>query len=79
MVKLKNIRRTEHIIEADFCPEGDIEEAGHMVVDLSTGKVIESITPEAYRGFTYASHTKTALKELAQKKELPETYTVMWY
>lgn len=78
MVKLKNIRRTERTIEADFYPEGDIE-AGHMVVNLSTGEAIESVTPEAYRGFTYASHTKTALLELAQEEELPETYTVMWY
>lgn len=78
MVKLKNIRRTEHTIEADFYPEDGID-VGHMVVDLLTGREIECVIPEEYRGFTYASHTRTALRELSQEKELPETYTVMWY
>lgn len=79
MVKLKNIRRNERTIEADFYPE-DSKEAGHILIDVQSKEVLERTYPKEYEGrFSYATHAKRALLELAEKEELPETYTVMWY
>lgn len=78
MITLRNIKRTEQTIEADFYPE-DSKEAGHMVFDLLTGEVRKCSVPEEYRGLTYASHAKRALKDLAKEKTLEETYTIFWY
>lgn len=78
MIKLKNIKKTAQTIEADFYPE-ESKEAGHMVFDFLTGEVLECFVPEGYRNLTYASHAKMALRDLAKKEALEETYTILWY
>lgn len=81
MVRLRNIKRDEKIIEADYFPEGK-EDFGHVAVDIKTKEII-SVTMakedlECYYD-TYFGFAARRLRELIDAEELPETCLVMWY
>lgn len=78
MVVLRNIERKKDTIEADFYPE-DSKEAGHVVVDIESKKIISKVDVKGYEFFSYAHHAKNGLIDLIEKEELPEKYIVMWY
>lgn len=79
MLKLKNLRKTESIIEADFYPE-DSKKAGHIVVSLKSEEIIDHTDPQGYENdFSYAAHARQNLVKLAKQDSLPDEWTVMWY
>lgn len=79
MLKLRNLRKSENTIEADFYPE-DSKQAGHVVVDLKTEEITDYTAPEGYEKYRwYATHARQTLMELAEQDSLPEEYLVMWY
>lgn len=79
MVTVKNLKRTDKTIEADFYPENS-SEAGHIVVDIASGEILSRVEARGYeRRFSYTAHARQALLEFARSDELPEKHVVMWY
>lgn len=79
MLKLRNLKRNQAIIESDFYPE-DGKQAGHIAVNTTTGEVISKVMPKGYEDtFGYTAHAFRALLKLAENEILPSEYTVMWY
>ena len=78
MLTLRNIKRTNNIIEADFYPEGE-KVFGHVVVDLNTEKIITFTNPEGYKYSTCPLHAKYELLRMKDLKEFPEKRVVLWY
>lgn len=78
MVLLKNIRRGEDYIEADYYVEED-PGCGHIRVRLSDGKRIQLIYAPGNEYSTAPAHAHKRLLELAEMDPLPEESTVYWY
>ena len=74
MVILKNIKKTEHSISAEYYPEGR-EPMGFMKMRISDQKVIEHEKASAFA----ASHVRNELKRLAEMDNPPKEKTVIWY
>lgn len=78
MVRLRNIREINNIIECDFIPE-DSKVFGHMKVDRKTGKFVEVSYPPGYEWCTsYTFHAKQHLLSY-NPGECPEKAMLMWY
>ena len=79
MVTLKNIKKGNKIISADYYPE-DSTEPGHIVVDIESQKIISQITAKEDEGWgLYAIHARNGLLEVAKSGKIPEKKVVMWY
>lgn len=83
MLKLKNIKRSNSQIEADYFPEGKFD-PGHIVLDRKTGKVISAkkSPKDYYDGIDvsfYFPHAVTLLKETLKMESIPEELMSMWY
>lgn len=79
MIKLKNIKRNDNIIECDIIPE-DSQENGHIRVDLMGKILMDSALPDGYEWCTnHIQHAVSKLIELSTAKELPEEKLVIWY
>lgn len=79
MLKLKNIRRNNNIISAEYDPE-DSGEIGSISIEISSGKVIESkITKLDNPIPMYLYHATRALEKILNEDELPKEKLVMWY
>lgn len=74
MVRLKNIKKTNEYITAEYFPE-DGEKRGYMKVRCSDGEIIEHINA----GMCSAAHVRRQLYEFASRNDVPSEYTVMWY
>lgn len=75
MVTLKNIKKTETDISADYYPEGSAPK-GFMKMRLLDGEVIQ------HEGSIYSiapSHVKRELVRLSKMDNPPEEKTVLWY
>ena len=77
MLRLKNIRIGDGKAEADFFPEG-IEKSGHIVVDLSSEKIVSCETVIGY-GESYQGHAMRHLIKMANENDKSTERTVMWY
>lgn len=75
MVALKNIRKTESEISADYYPEG-IESRGFMSIRLSDGEILKH---EDAGSFMAPPHVLYELERLAKLEEPPKETTVSWY
>lgn len=79
MVKLKNIKKNNQIIECDILPE-DSEEYGHIVVDLSSHKLISYSLPKEYEWCKkHVFHAHHKLISLSKSNELLTNAIVVWY
>lgn len=79
MVRLKNLKKNNTIIESDIIPEDSVN-SGHIIVDLKLGTTIDYSLPEGYEWcMNHVNHAKNNLIKLAQEEHLPEQYLVMWY
>lgn len=79
MVRLKNIKKTDDLIECDIIPE-DSENVGHVVVDYKKEKLIDYSLPIGYEWCTsHVRHAYDNLIELSKREKLPSTWLVMWY
>ena len=72
MVILKNIKKTNNMISADYYPEGK-EPKGFMRIE--DGKVIEHENASSFA----APHVRNELKRLARMDNPPVEKTVLWY
>lgn len=79
MLRLKNIKKNDKIIQADYYPE-DTMECGFVKINSYSHEILESKLT-SYDGVTktYMSHAATALARLIDSKSLPEERVVMWY
>lgn len=79
MLKLKNIKRTNDVISAEYDPE-DSGELGSVSVDIKSKEITDYRLSKLDEDFPiYLNHAADALVEMASKKELPEERLVMWY
>ena len=79
MVKLKNIKKSNSLIECDILPEDSIEN-GHIVVDLKTEEIKDYFLPQNYEWCrNHVNHASRKLLELNKTNPLPKECTVMWY
>lgn len=82
MLKLINIKRNNGYIEAGYLPEGSFEK-GYVKVDIKTQKIIESQHSKYEEPYEEYSDCRImaaqGLLDIADKKDLPEEKTVMWY
>lgn len=79
MVKLKNIKKSDPIIECDIIPE-DSTDSGHIIVDLNSGDIKNFSLPDGYEWCrNHVNHAKNNLIMLANEEHVPEEYLVMWY
>jgi len=78
MITLKNIKRENNIISADYYIE-DEPGRGYIEVDFLTGKIVFLQAPPGYENFSCASHAKRELMRLSKVEKLPERKVVLWY
>ena len=78
MITLRNIKRTNNIIEADYYPENE-NVFGHVAIDLNTKEIISNVDAEGYENTTCATHAKYELLRMKDLKEFPEKRVVLWY
>lgn len=78
MVILRNIKRNENLIEADYFPDGG-NLFGHLVVDTISGKLVSytDIPGISYRGALH--HGKRRLLKIKDLNPLPVEEKEMWY
>ncbi len=79
MLRLKNIKKNNETIQADYYPE-DTMECGFVKISSYSHEILESKLT-SYDGVikAYMSHAVTALERLVDSKSLPEERVVMWY
>lgn len=83
MLKLKNIKRSNSQIEADYFPEGKFD-PGHIVLNRKTEEVISvKKSPKDYYGGIdvsfYFPHAVILLREASKMDSIPEELMSMWY
>ncbi len=78
MVKLRNIKKNNGLIECDIYPE-DCKLNGHIVVDITSKELKEFSLPEGYEWCrNHVTHAKSQLVNLVSKNTFLNEYTVMW-
>ncbi len=79
MVRLKNIKKSDSVIECDILPE-DSKQAGHITVSIDSDSIQEYSLPEGYEWCrNHAEHAKVELLKLLSEKNMPDEKLVMWY
>lgn len=83
MLKLKNIKKSDLKIEADYFPEGKYS-PGHIVIDVKTKAIIfAEKSPEDYCDGVdvsfYFPQAVRALKDLLTNEKIPQEFICMWY
>ena len=74
MVILKNIKKTNDTISADYYPEGK-EPKGFMKMKLKDEEIIEHDNKSSFA----APHVRYELLRLAKMDNPPKEKTVLWY
>lgn len=77
MLRLKKIRIENERAEADFYPE-NIQQAGHIVVDLSSEEIVSCTDVPGY-GASYKGQAAQRLVKMAKAQDYRTECTVMWY
>ena len=78
MVVLRNIKRTDTTMEADFYPEG-VGARGYVKISLPDGEYLKVIPSPEYPHSSDPAHARYELLRLAELETLPEEKTVFWY
>lgn len=76
MVTLRNIKKDNEYISADYYPCG-IDDVGYAKIRISDGEVVNRIDA----GVGAPTHAIDALRRLAKKgiDDFPNELTIMWY
>ena len=75
MLKLKNIKKSNGIISADYDPECSGE-----IGRISINKEVETTISLMDREFPiYLNHALDTLRKIKDEKDIPEEKLVMWY
>lgn len=78
MIRLKNIKRSNHFIECDIIPE-DSKKSGHIVVNLQTKEFEELNLPKGYEWCKkHTIHAKDKLLEMSNQEDMPKEKLIMW-
>ena len=78
MVRLRNIKKNDYIIESDILTE-DSQKLGHVIVDIKSGELKEFDLPEGYEWCTnHVNHAKDKLIEMSKQNSFPEEKLIMW-
>ncbi len=79
MLKLKNIKRNNGIISAEYDPE-NTGEVGRIEIDIKSMSVVKSNASKQDEVYPiYLNHAINGLKKLAEEKELPKEKLIMWH
>ena len=79
MLKLKNIKKSNGIISADYNPECS-GEIGRISINIDSGKEVETTISLMDREFPiYLNHALDILRKIKDEKDIPEEKLVMWY
>lgn len=79
MVRLKNLKRNNDLVECDLYIE-DSNDPQHFVINVETKAIVEFSAPKDYEHCeNHVAHAKRKIIELASQSELPSEYAVMWY
>lgn len=79
MLYLKNIRKTDTDIRANYYPENS-NEKGFVRVDIKTGYILSyELTSYDRPVEMYLNHAIQALRELITSDSVPLEKVVMWY
>ena len=78
MLKLKNIKRNNGILSAEYAPESS-DDIGTVSLNRK-GEIVEVVLAKQDEGFPmYLHHAVQALKKLVDVEEIPTEKTIMWY
>lgn len=78
MITLKNIKKSNDVIECEIIPE-DSGETGYMIVRLDTKEIENVRLPKGYEWCrNHIGHAKTALLEISKYDDIPKEKLVMW-
>lgn len=77
MLRLKNIKVENGVVEADFYPENSVL-SGHIAVDVQTEEVISCKRVEGF-GESYEGHAKNHLIRMAKQNKVEKERLVMWH
>ena len=83
MVRLKNIKLDNNLIEADYFPECEKIKFGHVSLDLNTKERKYTLVGDYGEGYPHFAFR--GLEKIIDKlnnheiNELPKERTVMWY
>lgn len=79
MLKLKNIKKSNGLISADYDPECS-GEIGRISINIDSGKEVETTISLMDREFPiYLNHALDILRKIKDEKDIPEEKLVMWY
>lgn len=78
MVTLRNIKRHEGILSADYFPE-DRTDSGHIAIREKDGEEMEYIQAPTDSTGKFHGPVVHGLKQLIGIEELPEKKTIIWY
>ena len=79
MLKLKNLKKNNGIISAEYDPENS-GELGSISIDIEKETVVDFNISKLDGAFPiYANHAVDALMKIMHNEELPTEKLVMWY
>lgn len=79
MLKLKNIKKNNGTISAEYDPEGS-GKLGKISVDIKSGEVVESEISKMDEPLPmYLHHAINALKRIMNDEKPPTEKLIMWY
>lgn len=82
MVTLTKIKKENSVISFEYFPEGEKDDIGFCKFDTSIKEVSDfkyCIKDEQSNMKGYFKKAVRAIKELAEKEELPKEYVYTWY
>ncbi len=81
MVTLINLVKDGNLIRTDYYGEGETNDLGHIVYDISADKVVEKVysKSESDTWYTYFSKAVIAIRRLVEYNKFPSTYHFLWY
>ena len=74
IVILRNIKKTDNSISADYYPEGE-KLKGFMKIRIKDGEILEHDNASSFS----AAHVLRELKRLAKSENPPKEKTLLWY
>ena len=78
IIKLKNIKKNNNIIECDILPE-DSKEFGHVSIEIDSKNLKEYKLPAGYEWCRkHVSHVQNTLLDFAKSDNIPKEKLIMW-
>ena len=79
MIRLKNIRKNNNIIECEIFPE-DCKENGYLSVEIDSEEIVKYELPIGYEWCTnHIAHAERELLDMAKNNNVQKEKTIIWY